>query len=81
MKKKYLQFFIALLSIWLFIFQIAPLFSKIQAYQKIQKTIQEKDIDAGALFYTESPNAGAADFYLKKKAQLQLSNTSEKSNN
>lgn len=59
----WLKLCLGLVIIFTFILLIAPpLLSS-----KIKTNIEQQDIDASALFYTESPEAGAAEFEMKKR--------------
>ena len=50
---------------WLIQVGIPWLFSGEQA-REMRRFIEEKDIDAGALFYTDSPEAGAVNYFMQK---------------
>ena len=65
--KKYLQLILGCFLIWLFIWQIVPWLTRRTAYGQMEQFIQERSIDSGSLFYTESPEAGEAGFYFQKK--------------
>lgn len=54
---------VGIVLIFLFIFGLAPLLSN----QEILNFIQEKEIDATPLFYTESEETGRIEFERKKK--------------
>jgi len=61
--KKYFTCLFFLSLIFLFVLKIDIILCNFASFQKMQETIQEKDIDAGALFYTESEVAGESEFY------------------
>lgn len=64
--QKILRLLIGVFCIGFFIFGIAPLLLKNQASMEMKQFIEEENIDANALFYTESPKAGEVEFYFKK---------------
>ena len=63
MQKKWFQLLLGVLLIWLFIWQIVPRILHSKPYAEMNDFVREHDIDTGALFYTEIPEAGEANFY------------------
>lgn len=57
------QFFIGILLIFIFIFWLSPYLQ----HSKVNQYIRENDIDAKALFYTESPTSRNATFQMEQK--------------
>lgn len=57
------QFFIGILLIFIFIFWLSPYLQ----HSKVNQYIRENDIDAKALFYTESPTSRNATFQVEQK--------------
>lgn len=64
--KSWLKLLAGLFLIWLFIWQVAPLLKGIRAVGEMDDFVREQEIDAGALFYTESEEARNAAFYMNK---------------
>ena len=55
--KSWSQFFLGLLAIYLFIAVVLPFLSNLPMSKTAIETIEERDIDPRALFYTESEHA------------------------
>jgi hypothetical protein len=68
MAKKYRQFIWGISAIMIFIFGVVPVLTNNQKSVEMRQFIEENDIDANALFYTESEKAGEAEFYFMKKS-------------
>jgi hypothetical protein len=62
-QQKVRPFLIGVLLIFMFIFWLSPYLQ----HSKINEYIRENDIDAKALFYTESPTSRNATFEMEQK--------------
>lgn len=71
MGKKSKQFILGVCAILLFIFVLVPVLTNNEKSAQMRQFIEENDIDANALFYTESEKAGEAAFYFMKNSQNQ----------
>ncbi len=60
-KLRWAVFFFFLLLIWTFIFVIAPALQRLPLVQPLAEYINQNDIDADALFYTEVEEVGEAE--------------------
>ncbi len=67
MKKNTIALIGGLLSIIIFIFGIAPLILSSGNPKEMKHFIEENEIEANALFYTESPKVGEVEFFLWKE--------------
>ena len=65
MLKKWFQLLLCLLGIGLFMFVLAPLGGRLPMVQPLAEFIDERDIDAGALFYTEVEEAAVAELNMR----------------
>ena len=69
MKKKYqqqLQLLVGCGLIYGFIFYLVPFFTQNEASKEVLEFVESRDIDSGALFYTESEEATQAEFLMRK---------------
>ncbi len=64
--KKQGQFLLGIFAIYGFIFYFVPLLTQNATSQQMIQFIEAKDIDAGALFYTESEEATKAEFLMRR---------------
>lgn len=62
--KNRLRLLLGLFIIWLFVWQLVPRLLTSRPYAQMNDFVREHDIDTGALFYTESPEAGEVEFYM-----------------
>jgi len=65
--KSWIQFFSGLFAIYLFIVVVLPFLSNLPISQAAIETIEEREIDPRALFYTDSEQAVEAGWELNKK--------------
>lgn len=61
---------LGLVLIWLFIWKLAPAFLHFAGGSKMIQFIEKEDIDSGGLFYTESPEVGRVEFFMKKNKEM-----------
>ncbi len=73
-KNGLLHFLGGCLAIYLFIFQLVPFFTAWGKTAEVINYINENDIDVTPLFYTESEEAGAAVFLIRKKTESEINN-------
>lgn len=64
--KGYIKLGIGILGILLFIWGLVPLLLQEKRAATVRTFIEDRDLDAGALFYTDSPEAGASIYYMQK---------------
>lgn len=64
--KKLIQLIAGFLFMAGFLSLAGPVLRLFQPYEEMEGFIRSHDIDAGALFYTESPEAVNAGFYLQQ---------------
>ena len=65
--KKYVQLVAGIIMIWMFIFMFVPLLNNNEASQRMLDFVEEREIDSGVLFYTESEESVQAEFLLRQK--------------
>lgn len=56
---------ICLLTVWVFVFQVAPRLQRIEPIRVVHECARSRDIDATALYYTEVPEFSDADVYVR----------------
>ena len=66
-KKNFLHFIIGCFTIYFFIFQLIPVLTSQGKTAEIIDYINENNIDATPLFYTESEEAGTAIMLIQKQ--------------
>ena len=59
----WLRLLLGLGLIYTFCFWLVPTFCQQAPIRPLMEYIEEEELDAGALFYTESPEAGEVEFY------------------
>lgn len=64
--QKQLQLLLGCGFIYAFIFYLVPLFTQNEASKQVLEFVESRDIDSGALFYTESEEATQAEFFMRK---------------
>ncbi len=64
--KGYIKLGLGILGILLFIWGLVPLLLQGKRAATVRTFIEDRDLDAGALFYTDSPEAGASIYYMQK---------------
>lgn len=57
---------LGILGIIGFIWGLVPLFLQGEQASHVREFIEERDLDAGALFYTDSPEAGSSIYFIQK---------------
>ena len=65
--KKYVQFIVGIMMIWMSIFVFVPLLNNNEASKRMLDFVEEREIDSGVLFYTESEESVQAEFLLRQK--------------
>ncbi len=64
--KGYIRLGLGILGILVFIWGIVPLLLQEKRAATVRTFIETRDLDAGALFYTDSPEAGSSIYYMQK---------------
>ncbi|MEO1515897.1 MAG: hypothetical protein AAFV95_12825 [Bacteroidota bacterium] len=64
--KRIFHFLLGCLSIYGFLFWISPAILKLTLSKAVFEQVQEEEIDAAALFYTDSPLTIQAEWHWKK---------------
>ena len=64
-RRRWGLFLLGIVSIWAFIFVLAPLLQRTPYIGEMHDFIQENDIDATALVYTDVEEFGDADVYIR----------------
>lgn len=72
--KKWLHFTAALFCLWVFVFIIAPALQSIQSVNTMHQYIEANNIDATALYYTDSPEFNGADIKIHSAIQHRSKN-------
>ena len=57
---------LGILGIIGFIWGLVPLFLQGEQASNVREFIEDRDLDAGALFYTDSPEAGSSIYFIQK---------------
>jgi hypothetical protein len=63
--RRWLRFVIGLTAILLFAFAVIPWLQELGPVREITAVIEENDIDAAALFYTDSEESSDADAWMR----------------
>ena len=63
------KLFTATACLWGFIYGAAPLMQKIQSVKTVHDYVVNHEIDASALYYTDSPEMNGADLYIRDSLQ------------
>ncbi|NRB50689.1 MAG: hypothetical protein HRU41_23675 [Saprospiraceae bacterium] len=64
--KAFVKLGLGILGIILFIWGLVPLCLRGAQAKQVKTFIEERDLDAGALFYTDSPEAGSSIYFIQK---------------
>ena len=64
--KSIYQFLVGLFLIYCFVWQVVPFLTQGETAVQVRQQIEEQNIEAGALFYTESEQAIEAHFFFQK---------------
>lgn len=64
--KPYMKLGAGVIGIIVFIWVIVPFLMRGRQATVVKQFIEKRDINAGALFYTDSPEAGRAIYYMQK---------------
>jgi len=62
---RWLAFVAGLIAIWFFVFGLAPFIQRFAPVNTVHEYIEQRDIDATTLFYTETDEFAEAELYLQ----------------
>jgi hypothetical protein len=73
--RRYGALILGVMLILIFIFVFAPAVSRLEQVEPLITYIEEQDIDATPLFYTESPLSGDAELYIRSSLEYPMAST------